>query len=344
MKIAMTQAQTSENSAEILRLTLPLMSKHSDGFRPTSYAIWYEYVQGGNPDLKAEIDATISSGDRLTEAVTFDLYQRYIVDRTEQAVTQARTGLLQLLESVNRSVDDVAGNTVQFTHNLHSLGSELQAIENVDQARERIDRVALQAASVAQAFDGLNEKFLDSQATVQKLVDELVRARQEVLTDPLTGLTNRRGFDGARAMLSEELRSTPSDLAVLMIDIDHFKRVNDTYGHLFGDQVIRGVAQAVKACVKGKDVAARYGGEEFVVLLPATGLRGAQAVAEQIRLAVERSRIRKANSQEAVGNITVSVGLTVWRSGEDLLSTLERADQALYTSKQQGRNRITPVS
>jgi diguanylate cyclase len=337
----MVPPETTERSAELLRLALPLMSKHADGFRPSSYAIWYEYVNGGNPELNSEIDASIKSGSKLTESVTFDLYQRHIVDRTEQAVGQARSGLLQVLETVNRSVDEVAGNTQEFNLGLQELGSDLASVQSVDEARSRLVAVAAHAEKMTASLGNLQEQFADSQAEIQRLADELTRARQEVLTDPLTGLANRRGFEGALAKVMEEVSQQPLEVAVLMIDIDHFKRVNDSYGHIFGDQVIRGVAQAIKSCVKGKDVAARYGGEEFAVILPNTGQRGAQAVAEQIRQAVERSRIRKANSQEAVGNITVSVGFTLWQASEPITASIERADAALYVSKQEGRNRVT---
>jgi diguanylate cyclase len=339
----MSATVSVDQSAELLRMALPLMSKHADGFEPTSYAIWYEYVKGGNPSLNSEIDASISAGQKLSGEVTFDLYQRFIVDRTEQAVRTARSGLLEVLETVNRSVDQVAGNAVEFKNAIGQTSADLAQINTVDEARTQLGELTKHASNMTQSLDELQEQFAEGQAMIQKLADELTQARQEMLKDPLTGLLNRRGFDHAMVGLKAELEPGAPEWAVLMIDIDHFKRVNDTYGHLFGDQVIRGVAQAIKASVKGKDVAARYGGEEFTVVLPGTGMRGAQAVAEQIRQAVERSRIRKANSQEAVGNITVSVGVSLGRNGEGIGPVVERADHALYESKQNGRNRVSAL-
>jgi diguanylate cyclase len=126
-----------------------------------------------------------------------------------------------------------------------------------------------------------------------------------------------------------------------MIDIDHFKVLNDSFGHVFGDRVIRSVGELLKATVKGQDVVARYGGEEFALLLPETPLPGAQVVAERLRDAVARSRIRRLNSEETIGSITISAGVASYRPGESVATFIDRADAALYNSKTQGRNRVS---
>jgi diguanylate cyclase len=129
-----------------------------------------------------------------------------------------------------------------------------------------------------------------------------------------------------------------------MLDIDHFKKCNDTYGHLFGDKVIRRVAQVITKNVKGQDLPARIGGEEFAILLPDTPVAGALALAERIRMAVERGRIKRGDGAEAVGNITISLGVAEYAPGETLEAFILRADQALYASKAGGRNRVTHAS
>jgi diguanylate cyclase len=121
--------------------------------------------------------------------------------------------------------------------------------------------------------------------------------RQESLVDPLTGLANRRAFDQQIATAIAEANSEGGDLCVLMGDVDHFKKFNDTWGHATGDQVLRLVAQCFKSNVKGRDTAARFGGEEFVVILPGTSLPNARHVAEQIRRAVESKKIVKRSTK-----------------------------------------------
>jgi diguanylate cyclase len=339
-----TPTKTAERSAELLRLALPLISKHGDGFQPASYAVWYEYVHGANEALKNELEGTIKTGARLTEKVTFDLYQRHIIDRAEQAVSSARSGLLEVLEHVNLKVDAASSDTIDFTTSIDAFGHSLEESDNAESLRLRVSSIVDQAQRMSGSMSALQKEFEASRTELERLADELTRARQEVLTDPLTGLTNRRGFDMAVSEAIVDATAQRAEIALMMIDIDHFKRINDSYGHLFGDQVIRGVAHAIKACVKGKDIASRYGGEEFVVVLPATGLRGGKAVAEQIRVAVERSRIRKANSQEAVGNITVSIGVAVRSPTEPIEQLIERADKAMYESKSGGRNLVTAAT
>jgi diguanylate cyclase len=340
-KPPMTQDHSSERSAELLRLALPLMSKHGDGFQPVSYAVWYEYVSGGNDALKNDIDATISSGHRLTSDVTFDLYNKHLIDRSEHAVHQARTGLLGVLEKIGDSVAGASVDAGEFNADLRRFHERLADSGSMDTLGGEVGQMLDRTRHMGESLGYLQGEFQRSQDEVQRLAEELSRMRQEVQTDPLTGLSNRRGFDATIHRMHQAVTQGGTTLTLLMLDIDHFKMVNDTYGHLFGDQVIRGVAQAIRSMVKGQDMAARYGGEEFAVLLPDTDSVAGLHVAEQIRSLVERSKIRRFNTAEAVGNITVSIGVTHCRPGETISEFIERADAALYRSKTGGRNRVT---
>ena len=172
------------------------------------------------------------------------------------------------------------------------------------------------------------------------MTESLRRAQSEALLDSLTGLKNRRGLERA----VEDLLREPAGLvgsALLLADIDHFKVVNDTYGHVLGDKVIRAVAHVLRSTLKGRDVAARLGGEEFAVLLPQTSLSGAAVVAEQIRGTVAQGRILRPDGTESIGQVTLSVGVALARPGDTLEMLLERADTAMYTAKRAGRNRIS---
>jgi diguanylate cyclase len=130
----------------------------------------------------------------------------------------------------------------------------------------------------------------------------------------------------------------------VITDIDHFKKVNDTWGHVFGDQVLRAVAQSLKSCVEAGQMAARVGGEEFAVLLPGAGLPQAQQLAERIRATIAGAGCGCRDSQESIGQVTVSLGVAARRHGESAEAWFERADQALYASKQGGRNRVTAAA
>jgi diguanylate cyclase (GGDEF)-like protein len=179
-----------------------------------------------------------------------------------------------------------------------------------------------------------------SDISTQKVLEE--RLRDLATTDELTGLYNRRHFiELAEIELSRSRRKTaPTSLA--MLDIDHFKLVNDHFGHAVGDRALVEVARAMKDTLRGSDVSARLGGEEFVVLLPETTLDGALAVTERLREGVGRAEVPTGDGR--IAKITVSAGVAELGSAEGLDGLLKRADDALYLAKQQGRNRsVTSV-
>lgn len=159
--------------------------------------------------------------------------------------------------------------------------------------------------------------------------------QQLALTDSLTGCVNRRSFE---MQLERDLRLGTrmcQPVALIMLDIDHFKRVNDTHGHGAGDQVLRLVARLIKAELRGVDTAARYGGEEFMIILPQADERGAIILAERIRHSVEQAEV------PGVGHVTVSLGIAIYPShADDRDRLLSLVDQALYAAKRSGRNRV----
>jgi diguanylate cyclase (GGDEF)-like protein len=151
-------------------------------------------------------------------------------------------------------------------------------------------------------------------------------------TDPLTGLPNRRAMSAALAAAVCDADGQPRQTAVALLDIDHFKRVNDLYGHATGDHVLAELARLLRAHFAGQGLAARFGGEEFVVLMPDTALATAQLQCDVLRMAV---------ADLPLGiPLTISIGVAAHRHGDTVEQTLARADAALYQAKHQGRNRV----
>jgi diguanylate cyclase (GGDEF)-like protein len=158
------------------------------------------------------------------------------------------------------------------------------------------------------------------------------------LTDPLTGVFNRRTFLDMSSKEEARARRRGTLTSVLMMDIDHFKRINDTYGHGVGDQVIKALAEVATKGLRPTDILARYGGEEFVVTLPETDGDVAHLVAERLRASLEQAVVKA----DGVGEVrfTVSIGVATFATGVALARAMERADQALYRAKDGGRNRV----
>ena len=184
----------------------------------------------------------------------------------------------------------------------------------------------------------MESRLTSAAGQVNALSEELDRLRRESATDALTRVMNRRAFERALAQAIEQARGSP--LCLVMVDIDHFKRVNDTFGHVVGDKVLRVIAELLGKGVKGRDTVARYGGEEFVLVLPDTPLEGARAVAEAVRRTIERSRLKRTDTGEPIGVVTVSLGVGRYRDGESAEEFVHRCDVALYQAKRSGRNRV----
>jgi diguanylate cyclase len=162
--------------------------------------------------------------------------------------------------------------------------------------------------------------------------------RKESLTDPLTGISNRKAFDADLKDAMDKARQTNEPLCLLMCDIDHFKAFNDTWGHTTGDQVLRLVGGCLSENVKGRDTAARYGGEEFAVILRNTVLADAVSLANQIRLYVERKKLVKKSTGDILGTISISVGVAQFSREDTQVLFIQRADKCLYAAKGAGRN------
>lgn len=169
----------------------------------------------------------------------------------------------------------------------------------------------------------------------REIARHAAQMEQQALTDTLTGLPNRRQFDSLMRSHFELAKRSGQSLAMIMLDLDHFKRVNDSFGHPEGDRMLQGVATALQGNVRTGDVVARWGGEEFSVLAPNTDAAGAVALAERLREAVERM-----DPAQGLPQITVSAGVAVLRSGEAVEDIVNRVDRALYQAKNEGRNRV----
>jgi diguanylate cyclase len=190
----------------------------------------------------------------------------------------------------------------------------------------------------------MQAKLAEMTAELDDVRKELNKVREESLTDSLTGVANRKAFDKALEQALLDVREGQARFTLLLLDVDHFKAVNDNYGHVVGDKVLRFVAAAVKRCVKGHDLVARYGGEEFAVILKDADMDGAKAVAELIRKTIAAGALKDKQSQQSYGNVTISIGVAGAKPDIQSKNLLEHADKAMYRAKELGRNRVELVA
>ncbi len=334
----MRYRQTPVQSAELLRLVLPRIAKHGGHYGPAAYSVWYEYLAGLNQPLNAELDKRLQEPDELAPPDIDKLYQQFVSGREQREAEQIQSGLSELLGKLANVAAASGQGTADYARTLEECERELASIGDAEGLQRVLKSLVQSTATAHSAAEKVQTELQASRTELQQLRDSVGNLQSEAQSDPLTGLLNRRGFERTVAELYAESGDGLGKAALLMTDIDHFKKVNDTYGHLIGDQVIKAAAQVLKSAIKGRDIVARFGGEEFVVLLPDTPAQGALALAEQIRTAFGRLRIRRQGSDELIAQVSISIGVATPLADESVEHAIDRADQALYRAKNEGRN------
>ena len=331
---------TIEKDAEQLRLTLPLMSRHGTDFGPRSYALWFGYAAGASPALRDALDPVVASGGRLTPERTVELYERHIAQESERALEQLRAALAIILGRLGEATGHAGAATASFAEELATVTQRLQH-PDTPAAPELLADLATHASLTTATLSRFGSQLAEGSAAVDQLRRELASVREAALTDALTNLANRRAFDERFEAAVSAFHGGPEGQlapALILIDIDHFKRINDTAGHVFGDRVLRAVADTLKANLKGRDLVARYGGEEFAVLLERTRPADVLTLAESLRQAVSAIRIRR--SGDVVAEVRISCGVGTLQRDEAPIALIDRVDAALYQAKRTGRNRV----
>jgi diguanylate cyclase len=328
-------------SEEILRIVIQKMAAHPAAFTPHAYAVWYEYVQGVNAALSAEMDGLLGGQQHINDAAIEHLFESHVSEFKQDINRILREDMKQMLNKLIEITQATHTQTKSFGNSLQEYGNQLRTNPGSLILDELIARMASDTKSMQGSVTNLHSELEHSKEEVGKLQKALESARKEALIDPLTSIYNRRGFEIQVRKMFADSGLMEKGACMLMVDIDHFKQINDSYGHLFGDKVIRTLANTLKSLVKGQDCVARMGGEEFAVMLPGTALAGASTVAEHIRATIEQGKIRHLNSDVETSSITISIGIAPYQSGSTLEEWLDCADKALYISKQKGRNRVT---
>jgi diguanylate cyclase len=337
----MRYTQDRDSSAELLRLVLQKMSGQPAAFSPFNYTLWYEFVVGINPGLTQAINDLLNCGKKLDDATVARLYDEHIARQAREEKELLQREIKDLLNKLAGFTAETNKQASLFGDSLEKYGDSLKSLPDAKALQALIGGMLGDTDKMKGSVQNLNQQLEASRQEVERLHQELQSARGEALKDPLTGVNNRRGFDKHVQEIMEDEVLRGRGVSMLMVDIDHFKKINDTYGHLFGDKVIRALATILTSKVKGQDVVARFGGEEFAVFLPDTQAAGARTLAEQIRLTIQNAKIRRLDTQEQIGGITISIGVSELRPGVSITELVDEADKALYASKTGGRNRTT---
>jgi diguanylate cyclase len=300
------------------------------------------WARGQCQAMQAKLDEGLSGrGLRSVSALLHTTRTRQRALRAERE--QAREALKSLIHQMLQQVGELGSHTGRFTDSVARYAEVIDHADSLESLAGAVREMVAESRTVQDLVGAAQQRLQDEHARasdlsqrVKSLEDELRHLSEEVSTDPLTQIANRRGlmrvFDSERARVERN----GSPLALGLIDVDDFKRLNDRLGHSAGDEALKSLVLRVQQSLRPSDVVARYGGEEFVVVLPETPLDEARRVLSRTQRATTEALFLHENTPVFV---TFSAGVTMYRPGERLEDALDRADEALYEAKRTGKNR-----
>ena len=337
----MSLSESLDKVAEYARLALSKMAELGIPQSPENYTVWYSYHTGDILELTQTLDAHMGNGGAFDAARNNEFYERFFAARREsRTVGQTANRLTEEMGSLLGQLGEAGEDSARYGAALESFSGQLSAAGGTEGLTTLVGAMVTSTQAMTRKNKALEDKLNASSGHIDALRGELDDMTRQALTDPLTDLANRKKFDLEMSRATDRAVQGGDPLSLLVVDIDHFKVFNDTYGHKVGDQVLKLLAATLKECIKGGDTAARYGGEEFVIILPETAIDGALKVAENVRCKVRAKKIINRSTGKKMGEITVSIGVSLFRPGEGIEGFFERADQALYKAKDTGRNRV----
>lgn len=318
-----------------------LMERH--GIEPSAGNImaWYAYAEGTQPDWRHKMEQLLANREILTDQERSEAICHFLLTLADRrAVFNNVNGVYSAVSAVVTQIMTAEGETSTFSRGLTLLADGLTAAADAATANEIVATILRDTRAMAEKYREMAEEMKATSDEVLLLRSKLEEARKQAITDPLSGLTNRRYFDARLREMAEEAERNGTALSLMMIDIDHFKHFNDQHGHRVGDEVIKLVANILTGALRGTDLAARYGGEEFAVLLPRTAFSQAVSLADRFRLSLASRPLVKRGTTKELGRVTVSIGVAAFKPHEPVEAFVERADDALYQAKRGGRNRV----
>jgi diguanylate cyclase len=320
------------------------MSEHNIPVTPKNYSVWYKYVSGIDSELRKTMDTMLDKGETFSEETNESLYEHFCAEKDENHLKDLRDDLQQVLATILKEVTELTGQTEKYESFISGSAKILSDNPSPGEVKNIVKTIIDETKTLGSYGKTVQTKLVETTDVLETLKRDFELVKTEALVDFLTGIPNRKAFDQALTEWITEATSDTESLSLLLIDIDHFKRFNDEYGHLIGDYVLKFVVKKIRELVKGRDFLARFGGEEFAVILPRTPLIGAQTVAENIRSYFAQAKLKEIATFKSLGKISVSIGIACYRVGESPETFISRSDQALYCAKNAGRNRVATES
>jgi len=326
----------------LARESLAAMEKHKVWPTALNFEIWTHFIVDPDGPLACELTRLLSVGEAFTDSLSDELAATYLPKaRLNEQIRDAGDALSKELNAVSLAIRSAHKSSVAYGQTLAGASKALSEDQLAGDLKAVVDTLSSATRRVQRENKSLEKRLSESTSEVTRLREHLEQVRRDATTDGLTNLANRKAFDEELERACLEADAQGEILTLAVIDIDHFKNFNDTWGHQTGDQVIRYVASVIGRVGAPPRLAARYGGEEFALIFPREGSELAAATLEEIREEVSSRMLKRRSTNDDLGAITVSAGLAQRRPKESAHNLMERADAALYASKRTGRNRVT---
>lgn len=309
---------------------------------PLNFELWLHYL--GDPDgpLGREMTRLLSASDAFTEGTAEMLAAEFLPrGRLSEEIRDAGAVLNRELSSVSAALEKARKSQADYGETLTVASAEMEKVSVSGDLKTLVDGLTTATSKVQRENRTLEERLEVSTREVARLREHLEQVRRDAMTDALTNLANRKSFDEALLRACDDAERSRKPFTLAVIDIDHFKRFNDTWGHQTGDQVLRYVSSVIGRISKTPRVAARYGGEEFAIIFPGESAGMVESALNAIREEIGSRALRRRSTNDELGAVTISAGLATRHPGETGSALLDRADAALYASKRNGRNQVT---
>lgn len=309
---------------------------------PRYYEVWFSHLEKTNESLSTEIENQLDIQKSINEDFLKSIHGRYFRANTPSAdIEHFASQLLTETKALKDLTQHFGVSATEFRQDLDDAAHQAQSSDDPEAAAKRLLASLVETAQKAITRNAeLEGSLTEAAGKIDALQTAIETIAIDANTDFLTKLRNRRFFDSAIKDLVAQARMEGTPLSLIITDIDHFKKFNDTWGHQIGDQVLRLVASVLKDNVKGQDLVARFGGEEFAILLPDTALNDAVKLADKIRIAVSNRRLINKNTNTDLGRVTMSFGVAVNNVADPIETFVQNADEALYAAKKGGRDRV----
>jgi diguanylate cyclase len=327
-------------SYEVLKKLLPFMAKRCIPATPKNFQLFYDYVIFVNPQINKVVNELLDKGVKFNSQVSSNLYTFFysgaVADLKSNTLKAANT-FISLSDSISENLKSARDHSDHFHEVLASTSRQMSCIGNAGELQPHLENLLAETEQALAATDLFSCRIKEANDVIVNLKEELRLQTDLANIDELTRLGNRRRLSQEGPRLIREAVESGRPLSAIVFDIDWFKAVNDTWGHIQGDKVLKACAGVIMDAARSSDLAVRLGGEEFLLLCPNINLATAAKVADRVRQSIAATEINLPGQSLSV---TVSAGAAEYSPGEDITALVARADAALYLAKAAGRNRI----